>query len=827
MKSFAFLDSIQLDIRYSFRTMRKSPTFTLTVALLLAIGIGGNTAMFTVIRSVLLKPLAYRDPDHLVRLSLEDAHESKRDGAFSLKRLEEMRLSAKSFSGIGAFLKLPENVSLSGNGEPEALEGARVSANFLGILNVKPLVGRSFLAEEDVPDGPPVAMISANLWRRRFRGDPQIVGKSAALNALPYTIIGVLPEGFTFPFAGTDVWFTRPAEWSVVPGGAWLTILDGFARLKTNVSLLQAQAELDVLNQQYVLANPDRLDAGTSVSIRVASLKDQFVANVGPTLWMLFGASGFILLISCANVAALLLARAISRSREFAVRAAVGAARGRLVRQLLAESMVLAVGAGCIGVLLAECTLYAIEHFGVPNLPRVAEIRLDGIVLGFNAVLSIATGVLFGLFPSLQASRRDLAAELRESGAGAGRGSSWPRKVFGLNAHGLLVVIQISLSIVLLIGAMLLIKSFVRLRSIDTGFQSANLLTGQVALPQTRYDTNQKKATFFRELVGRLESVPGVRSAAVALSLPTTKGWLGTNAMIEGRPVSDDDDGLMARFQSVSPGYFRTLGIPLLRGREFVAWDNSLGAKPAVIINESFALQFWPSYPRGQDPVGQHMWDGIDKTGGVEIVGIVADIHEEGFTAVPVPEFYVPTVVHAPQTAYLAVRTESDPLLFVNAVRSQVRAIDEDQPVSKIRTMDDVLEATLGQRRLTMLLLGSLASVALLLAVVGMYGVIAYSVAQRTQEVGIRRALGAQQGDILRLVLTEGLGLSTVGLGFGVGGAFALARFVKSLLFHVSATDPGTFISIVLFFLVVAFIASYIPARRAAQLDPATALRME
>jgi len=827
MKTLAFFDSIQQDIRYCFRTMRKSPAFTLTVALLLAIGIGGNTAMFTIIRSVLLKPLTYPDPERLVRLSLEDTHENKRDGAFTLKRLEEMRLSTKSFSAIGAFLKLPENVSLSGDGEPVALEGARVSANFLDILNVRPLEGRSFLVEEDVPNGPPVAMISATLWRRHFRGDPRIVGKTAALNAMPYTIIGVLPDGFGFPFTETDVWFTRTAEWSVVPGGASLTILDGFARLKTNVSLLRAQAELDVLNRQYVLANPDMQDAEANVSICVASLKDQFVAKVGPTLWMLFGAVGFVLLISCASVAGLLLARASSRSREFAVGASVGAARGRLVRQLLCESMILAVGASCIGALLAEGVSYAIKHFGVPILPRVAEIQLDGVVLGFTSALSIATGVLFGLFPSLQASRRDLTAELRESGTGAGRGSSWRREIFGLHVHGLLVVTQISLSIVLLIGATLLIKSFVRLRSVDPGFQSANLLTGQIALPQTRYATNQKKAAFFRELVGRLESVPGVRSATVALSLPTTKGWLGTNAMIEGRPTSDDDDGQIARFQSVTPGYFRTLGIPLLRGRDLTAGDSTPGARPVVIVNESFALQFWPSYPRGQDPVGQHIWEGIDKTGGLEIVGIVADVHQEGFTAVPVSEFYVPTVVHAPQTAYLAVRTDRDPLLYVNAVRSQVLAVDQDQPVSKIKTMDDVLEATLGQRRSTMLLLGSFAGVALLLAVVGMYGVIAYSVTQRRREVGIRPALGAQQSDILRLVLRQGLGLTMLGLGMGVVGAFALTRLAKSLLFQVSATDTLTFISIVLFFLVVAFLASYIPARRAARLDPMTALRME
>jgi putative ABC transport system permease protein len=820
-------DSLGQDLRYTARMLRKSPTFTLTVVLTLALGIGGNTAMFTVIRGVLLKPLDYRDPDRLVRLSLEDLQETKRDGAFSLKRLEEMRASAKSFRGIGAFLKLRENVSLSGDGEPEALEGARVSANFLDLLNVKPMVGRSFLTEEDVPGGPAVAMISSMLWRRRFQGDPQVIGKTATLNAIPYTIIGVLPDGFAFPFPGTDVWFTRPAEWSVVPGGAWLTILDGFARLKTNVTLLQAQAELDVLNRQYILGNPDRQDAGAGVSMRLASLKDHFVANVRPTLWMLFGAVGFILLISCANVAGLLVVRANSRSREFAVRVAVGAARGRLVRQLLAESLVLAGAGGSIGALLAECVLYAIKHFGAPNLPRVAEIRLDGMVLGFTAALSIATGVLFGLFPSLQAPRSDLAAALREGGAGAGPGPSGRRKIFGMNARGLLVVGQISLSIVLLIGATLLIKSFVRLRSVDPGFQPANLLTMKIALPQTRYDTNRKKAAFYRELVERLESVPGVRTATVALSLPTTKGWLGTNVLIEGQPVGEEDLEGTARFQSVTPGYFRTLGIPLLRGRAIEARDNIPGTKPVVIINQSFALRFWPSYPRGQDPVGQHLWEGIDRTGGVEVVGIVADVHEEGLTAGPVPEFYVPTVVHAPQTAYLAVRTERDPLLFVKAVRSQVLAIDHDQPVSDIRTMDDVLEATLGQRRLAMLLLGSFAGVALLLSVVGMYGVVAYSVAQRTHELGIRQALGAHRGDILRLVLTRGLGLALVGVAIGVGGAFALTRVMKNLLFDVSVTDPATFATIALLFMIVALVGSYIPARRAIRVDPVAALRYE
>jgi len=598
------IENFFIDVRYGLRMLRKSPTFTLTVVLALAIGIGGNTAMFTVIRAVLLKPLEYRDPDRLVMLSLEDLHQNKRDGSFTLKRLEEMRASAKSFTGIGAFLKLPEYVSLSGQGEPEALVGARVSANFLDILNVKPLAGRSFLAEEDTPGAPPVAMISGSLWRRRFQGDPMVVGKTATLNASPHTIVGVLPEDFAFPFVGTDVWFAKPAEWSVIPPGArpHVTILNGFARLKAQVSLQQAQSELDVLNRQYVLANPSRLDAGAGVSLRVASLKDQLVSNVRATLWMLFGAVGFVLLIACANVAGLLLARANFRLREFAVRAALGAARGRLVRQLLAESLVLAVAGGSIGALLAECTLYAMKHSTALQLPRIGEIRLDGMVLGFTAVLSIATGILFGLFPSLQASRRDLAAELRESGAGTGRGSSARRRILGMNVRGILVVGQISLSIVLLIGATLLIKSFARLRSVDPGFHSSNLLTMRITLPPARYDTGQKKNVFFRDLVQRLESVPGVRNATVTLSLPTTKGWLGTNVLVEGQPMVDGDKQPTVRLQSVTPGYFRTLGIALRRGREFTWQDNSPGAPPAVIINESFAQRLWRMCTRGTSP---------------------------------------------------------------------------------------------------------------------------------------------------------------------------------------------------------------------------------
>jgi predicted permease len=546
---------------------------------------------------------------------------------------------------------------------------------------------------------------------------------------------------------------------------------------------------------------------------------------------MLFGAVGMVLLIACANVASLLLARASSRSREFAVRAAVGAARGRLIRQLLSESLVLAAAGGAVGVLLARWALAAITQVGLRSLtpgvnalflPGARDIRLDGIVLGFTIALSIATGVLFGLFPSLQVSRPDLADVLRQSGAAAS-GRRGP-----LNTRGLLVVGQIALSVVLLIGAALLMESFARLHSVDPGFRSADLLTLKIALPPARYDTDQKKAAFFEQLLPRVQASPGVRAAAMAMTLPTTT-WIRTNiTAIEGQPDPDPDEPTsFGVIQSVTPGYFHTLGIALVRGREFTAHDNARGAPPVMIVNESLARRLWPDYPGGLDPIGRHVKEAYDKAvGWMEVVGIAADIHEGGLASNAVSEFYVPCVVHPPQTAYLAVRTQGDPVGFAGAIRAQVEAVDRDQAVSEVRTMDALFQATMGQRRLTALLLGMFAGVALLLAVIGIYGVIAYSAAQRTQEMGIRRALGAQQADILGLMLGQGLGLALAGVAIGIGGALALTRVMARLLFNVSATDPVTFLGVAVLFVVVALLASFIPAWRAARIDPMTALRV-
>ena len=510
MNSAGFLEAVWHDLRFSLRTMRKSPAFTITAVLTLALGIGGNTAIFTLIRGVLLKPLEYRDPDRLVYFSVDNPRRNLQDLSFSLLQFEDMRAAAKSFTALGAYGR-PENVMLSKNGEPEALKGARVSANFLDILGIKPALGRSFFAEEDKRGGPAVAMISTGLWKRRFGGDPRIVGQTATLDATPSTIIGVLPEGFAFPFPNVDVWVTRPSEWSLLPPRYWdLPLLNGFARLKPQVNLEQARAEMNVLGRRYSAAHPGLMNTDRGVTMHVVWLKDRLVADARPMLWTLFGAVGFVLLIACANVASLLLARSTSRSRELAVRMALGAGRGRLIRQLLAECLVLAIAGGAFGLLLAKWSLRAAPHLAVMNLPRAGEIRVDGTVLAFGVGLSILTAVVFGLFPSMQASRPGLADELRESGAAAGQGLS-RRGPLGFTSRSLLVVGQIAFSIVLLIGAALLMQSFVRLHNVDPGFQPANLLTAKIALPLARYDTDQKRAAFFRELVPRRGTVAGCK----------------------------------------------------------------------------------------------------------------------------------------------------------------------------------------------------------------------------------------------------------------------------------------------------------------------------
>src|SRR5579864_3365438 len=565
--------------------MRKNPGFAATAVLVLALGIGGNAAMFTVIRTVLLKPLDYHEPDRLVQVS----------GGATPVRFEEMRAGAQSFTGLGAFGG-QESLTLTGAAEPEVLRGARVSADFLRILGVDPIVGRSFLPEEDTPGAAPVAMISAEVWQRRFAGDAQIAGKTVILASTPYAIIGVLPPRFQFPSPGLDVWVTRPSEWSLMPPKSrpLSPFLSIFGRLKPGLSLEQAKAEMAVLRHQYAAANPAMLDAKPKSPERVTPMRDALVEDVRSMLWMLFGAVGFVLLIACANVASLLLARATSRSREFAVRSALGAARSRLISQLLCESILLSVAGGALGVLLANWSLRLIPKMTALDLPRAGEIRLDSAVLAFSVGLSIVTGVLFGLVPALGASRPDLMAVLRASGEAAARGIP-KRFPVDLSARGLLVVGQVALSFVLLIGGALLMESVVHLRGADPGFNPANLLTLRIPLPQSRFDTDQKRNAFYEELVRRVKSSPRVRTATMALTLPMTA--------FAGAPVQDAsqvplklNERPIATILTVMPDYFRTLEIPLRRGRDFTEKDT-IGAKRVTIVDEGLVRRFWPAYP--------------------------------------------------------------------------------------------------------------------------------------------------------------------------------------------------------------------------------------
>jgi putative ABC transport system permease protein len=814
------LGRIGRDIRYALRQLRKNPAFSVTVILSVALGVGANTAMFSVIHAVLLQPLGYGDPDRLVLVG---------NGATPI-RYEEMSAAARSYTGLGAYSGR-EDLAISGDGQPEVLRGARVSGNFLDILGVRPLLGRSFYADEDKPGAPDVAMISAELWKRRFGAELSIVGRSLTLAGASYTIIGVLPARFHFPSTGTDVWLARPSEWSVIDATSrpLSPILHMFGRLKPGVTLQQANEELTVIDRQYDVAHPGMLDGSQHLARlpnrppdRVALLKDELVSDIRPKLWMLFGVVGFVLLIVCANIASLLLARATARSREFAVRAAIGAGRGRILAQLLTESVLLALMGGVLGAAFAELAIRGIQGMKALDLPRVGEIHMDGAVLVFAAALSLITGLTFGLWPAFSASRPDLTGVLRGSGEGAGSGA---RPAFlRFHARSVLVVGQVALSLILLIGATLLIESLARAYRVDPGFQASNVLTMRIAPSPTRYDTVEKRFVFYDAIIGRVESLPGVSSAAITRTLPMS-GWAGAPVEVVGRPEMKLNERPIAVYEDITPGYFKTMRIALKRGRVFTAADNAEAA-PVAIIDEGMARHFWPQYPGGTDPVGQYIRIG-SRSPPTEIVGVVAEVRQSGLDSDPRFGVYVASAQRSPESGMLAVRTAGDPLLLTNTVRAQILALDPDQPVSDVASMNEVVDASEGQLRVMMMLLAVFAGVATLIAVVGLYGVVAYSVAQRTKEMGIRRALGAERGNIVSLVVGQGLRLTLAGVVLGVCGALSLTRVLQGLLFHTSTTDPMTYAGIACLFVVVAAVAAYFPALRAASVDPMQALRNE
>ncbi len=810
-----FIVSLWQDLRFAARMIAKRPGFSAAIVLTVAVGIGANTALFSVVRAVLLRPLGYTDPQQLVILS----------GGATPIHVDELRAAARSYTDTGVFSSA-EEMALTGIGEPQIVNAQRVSANFLSVLGISPAIGRSFLAAEDRIGGPDVVMISSRLWHRQFGGNPAILGHAITLAGKPYIVVGVLPPRFDFPAAdGTlDVWTTRPLEWSPMPvkSRPLSPYLHVFGRLKPGVSIEQASEELSVLNHQYAAAHPAMLDARPETLAgrpRIHSLQESVVSDVREPLLLLTGAVGLLLLIVCANVASLLLARAATRAREFAVRAALGAGRSRLLRQLLTESMLLSLIGGALGLLLAWAALHSIRSATAicaptqrGDSPRSRRPRLRARALRRHR---------HPLRPRARTLR--LPPRPRRRPPGQWRHTLRPLPPpFRHRSRGLLVAGQVALSLVLLVSAGLLLQSLAHVYQVDPGYRPDHVLTMSVSLAPAIYDTDAKRAAFYAQLVDRVEATPGVEHASVTLTLPAT-GWAGAPVRIAGRPEQPLNRRPIAIVEQISPDYFRTLAIPLKRGRAFTTRDNA-SAPLVTIIDESLARRFWPQYPRGQDPVGQHLLVGSHKDP-IEIVGIAASVHQQGLDADPMPGFYLPNAQQPPQSVMLMLRTKGDPATFTNAVRQQVLALDHNQPISEVRTLSSVLDSSEDQRRLVFSLLGAFSIVATLLAVLGLYSVISYSVVERTREIAIRQALGAPRRRILKLVLRQGIGLALAGILFGIAGAAALTHLLNSMLFGVKALDPVTFLLAAALFLAVALAATYIPARRAAGIDPMAALR--
>jgi putative ABC transport system permease protein len=805
------MPSVWKDIRHASRMLAKSPGFSAIAILTLALGIGGTTAIFTVANALLLRPLPYKDADQLVRI----ATDRSRSGYLSLPYFTILSDHNRSFAGIAAYQG--ESFNLSGRGEPDQITAERVTWNFFDVLGVRILAGRTFMAEEDQPDTRPVVLISAELATRLFNGPRDAIGQNLSLDSKDYTVIGVLPPKFSVPLLGrkVDIFTTRLKELSIVTpariqvGGMYF---EGVGRLKPGVTSEQAQAEAEVTFQQYKHDKPGNYDSTVSVVMTVTGLQQDLVANVRSTLLILCAAVGFVLLIACANVASLLLSRALGRRKEFAVRSALGASRGALIMQLLTESVLLAMVSGGFGIALGQAGTRVLAIFSKSNFPQMTDVTMDLRVLAFAVAISVMSGVLFGLTPSLQLSRVDLNTALRDEG----RGSTGNRQ--RIRARGFLVVAQVALAMVLLVGSGLLIRSFIQLQTVSPGFDPKGTLTMETYLPPARYPQPPQRIAFYTAAIRNMQSVPGVQSASISTALPVFANH-GTPFLFEGQPVVPLGQRPIALIQSISPDYPKVMGVPIIAGRAFIEHDDA-DSTPVALVNQAIVRQFW----QNQNPVGKRIVVGnLPKP--FEVVGVLGDVKNDHNLALPAgAEVFLPYPQLASPQLFLSVRTTLDPHSLASALRAQIAAADPDQPVTNIQTMEERLQSASASPRFTMLLIGAFSATAFILAAIGIYGVIAYSVAQRTQEFAIRIALGAERADILRLVIGHGLALTLAGIAIGLAGSIALTRMISAMLYQTSATDLATFATSAAIFLAVAFIASYLPARRATRIDPTDAL---
>ena len=803
---------MHFELRYAVRQLLKSPWFTLIAVVGLGLGIGANVALFSVINSVFLRPLPYREPGRLVRLSSTNEAQQFRRVGFSYPRYREVEQRQQVFSDLA--LSAGNAFTLTGRGDPEQLVALHASASLLPTLRLEPLVGRNFSADEDRPGGEHVVLISDRLWQERFNRNPAVLGEALLLNGAPYTIIGVLPHAASaFPLNQFQIWVPRPAEVPyLVPaqldnGGYFFQAI---ARLRPGVSLEQARDAMNVIAAGYRAANPANVDAPSQ--IEVVPLLDDAVGEQRQSYLMLFGAVGCVLLIACANIANLLLARFAGRRKEIAARFALGASRAHVVRQMVTESMMLALLGGAVGVLLAQWALAAVVALGADSIPRVVEIRLDSVALAFSLLVALVTGMAIGLLPALQAARVNVNETLKEASRGSTGG--------GQRLRASLLVAEVSLSLVLLIAAGLLLTSFARLQRVAPGFNPEGVFTAQLVLPAERYD-GDKLVAFYEQLYKRLATLPSSTSAALTDRVPLTGAQTPAPVAVMGRPVPPMSERPNANRHLVSPRYFATLGIPIRAGRDFDERDSAR-VPHVVIINESFARRHFP----GEDPIGRTLITGMAQLPS-QIVGVVADVRSTGLNTPPEADYFLPALQRPETFTNILVRTNVAPAATATLVRDALRTVDADLPLLQPRSLSTAIAQTTANRRLALVLLAGFAALALVLASLGVYSVMAHLVAFRTSEIGIRMALGASPRMVMRMVLGHGRRLTLLGIALGVAGAFFVSRLMQQALFEVNPADPLIYLAVAATLLAVAECAAWLPARRATKIDPVIALRTE
>ncbi|HZM90151.1 MAG TPA: ABC transporter permease [Blastocatellia bacterium] len=816
------METLWYDLSHGIRNTFKNPGFAAVAVLSLAIGIGANSAIFSVTNALLLRPLPYKDADRLVILWSRSPGLNVPQDWFSPGQYIDVKTQNTVFENTA--IAIGASFNLTGPVAPEHIDGARISSSMFSLLGANAMIGRVLQPEEDQPGKPPTVVLCYGFWQRYFGGDESVLGRTLTMNGNAYSIVGVMPAGFTLNkevmpavngIENADLLVPLPLS-DTAQSNRGNEDFNIFARLNEGVSIGQAQAEMDIIADRMKQQYPANYPPNGGLTISVVPLLQQVVGDISFALKVLFGAVGFVLLIACANVANLLLSRAAVRQKEFAIRAAVGASRARLIRQLLTESMVLALSGGLAGVLIAFLTLKALRVFGPENIPRLDEVTIDGRVMAFTCLIALITGLVFGLAPAIRASRVDLNEVLKEGGrsGSSGRGGHRTRK--------LLVVSEVALSLLLLIGAGLLIRSYQRIWNAYPGFDSHNVLSLRLSLPSIKYPKPESITQFYHRLIERLNEIPDVESVATTYSLPMSTVALAWEPIaVEGYVPSGAQELIISNVRIVSPDYFQTMRIPLVNGRYFDHRDVK-GAPETVIVDEAMAERFWPN----EDPLGKRLQRGGSGSWRT-VVGVISNARQYSAEKEPPIAVYYPSEQFAARNMFLVIRTTRDPSGMTGAITKEIQALDPEMPVFDVGTMDQRLHDSLARRRFSMFLLGLFAVVASVLAAIGIYGVMAYSVNERTHEIGIRLALGAPPAKVRQLVIRQALVLTSFGIATGLAGAFALTRVMSSLLYGVSATDVGTFVATPLLLGGVAILASYLPALRAARVDPMIALRCE